>query len=55
MRLSGRNPMGPTVNHRTPLSLGGKRYDPSNLEPMHNACNARLGANSIKPVRSRQW
>lgn len=55
MTLSGRAPMGPTVNHRRALVLGGKPYDLDNLEPAHNRCNAGAGPLEVPPVRSRQW
>src|SRR5688572_24202800 len=39
LNLSGRDPMGPTVNHRIPRSEGGDVFDIRNLEPAHLKCN----------------
>lgn len=55
--LSGRDRMGPSVEHLDPLSLGG---DPLNRERMrlaHLGCNSRRGNGTrTRPTRrSRDW
>ena len=55
--LSGRHPLGPTADHRTPLTRGGSLLDPTNLQLAHLRCNS---AKKNRPSRkkmdtSRDW
>ncbi len=43
MRLSGRDPDGPTVDHRQPTSAGGSFFDLSNWALAHRRCNSSKG------------
>lgn len=43
MALSGRASMGPTIDHRVPVSAGGSFYDPANWQLAHRICNGRKG------------
>jgi 5-methylcytosine-specific restriction endonuclease McrA len=44
--LSGRHPLGPTVDHVVPTALGGSFWDLSNWALCHRRCN---NAKSWKP------
>lgn len=54
--LSGRDPFGPTVDHRIPRSQGGPLLDRSNLALAHLRCNAAK-KNRLPRTRrnSRRW
>jgi 5-methylcytosine-specific restriction protein A len=44
------------LDHRVPLSQGGARLDPANLQPLCRVCHARKTANeneTARPFRSR--
>ena len=42
--VPGNDPLAPSVDHRTPLSLGGHPTDFNNLELAHRSCNSSRGA-----------
>jgi hypothetical protein len=43
MALSGRQSMGPTVDHRVATTTGGAFFDLSNWQLAHRTCNNRKG------------
>jgi 5-methylcytosine-specific restriction endonuclease McrA len=47
--LSGLHPMGPTLGHIIPASLGGSD-ELSNLAPEHRSCNLAAGASFDPPM-----
>lgn len=53
--LSGRDPQGPSVNHKRPLTMGGPLLDRANVELAHMACNSSRKNRMPQPVRSRRW
>lgn len=57
LRVSYPHPMSPTVDHITPLSMGGSPLDPANHQPMHKVCNERKSLHlRNRPKRtSRLW
>ena len=54
MRLSGRHPDGPTLEHKQPRSRGGSVMDPRNCGPAHLRCNASRGNRDTKPLKTSQ-
>lgn len=55
------HPLGPSVDHRTPLGMGGDPLDPANLRAAHFGCNSSRGNRTV-PRRvarlgtlSRRW
>lgn len=56
-----RDPMGSTLDHVIPLSLGGDPLDPANARHAHRRCNSRRGnrigrADTQAPMpTSRVW
>ena len=56
LQLSGLHAEGPTLEHLTPIALGGTN-DLDNLALAHRACNLRRGAKAPDQIgpRSRQW
>lgn len=58
LRLSGRHPMGWTLDHVVPLVSGVfNPHDVANLRPAHMRCNSAkgVGAQPTNPVTSRKW
>lgn len=60
MALSTADPnhaMAWTLDHATPLSLGGDPLDPSNAREAHRRCNSSRGNRPPKPRSntSRRW
>lgn len=47
------HPMGPSVDHLTPLSQGGHPTAPENAALAHHGCNSRRGAGKVAPDRPR--
>ena len=52
--LSARHPLGPSVDHAVPRSLGGSDSI-DNLRPMHLVCNIRRGNRPLPLRTSRDW
>jgi len=50
MKLSGRDPMGPTADHLLPVSDGGGD-DPQNIALAHRSCNVRRGVRGSVQLR----
>lgn len=49
MGLSGRDPMGPTIDHVLPIALGGDDTR-ANVQLAHLSCNMRKGARELSRV-----
>ncbi len=50
-RLSGRHPLGPTVDHIIPVAKGGPLYALANLQLAHRRCNEQKGSSRAIPPR----
>ena len=56
LTLPGTVPAGPTVDHLTPRSHGGRVYDINNCRPAHKSCNSSRQDRDINPrPQSRRW
>jgi 5-methylcytosine-specific restriction endonuclease McrA len=55
LTLPGTHRDGPTVDHLTPRSRGGRVYDPGNVALAHQHCNARRRNDELAPRHSRRW
>jgi len=59
MRLHWNDPESWTIDHITPLALGGAPEDLANAAPAHRKCNSKKGARlnypPKKPKQSRIW
>jgi 5-methylcytosine-specific restriction endonuclease McrA len=54
LALSGKDPLGPTIDHILPRSKGGTNR-PDHLQPMHRQCNERRGNRPLLQRNSRDW
>ena len=52
--LSGRHPLGPSVDHVIPRAQGGPDTI-ANLQPMHLRCNIQRGNRPLPLRTSRDW
>ena len=59
LNLPGTHPLGPTVDHRHPLALGGALLDPTTLRLAHLRCNSakkdKVSAGNTRRIASRDW
>ncbi|MEV8354634.1 HNH endonuclease [Streptomyces niveus] len=55
--LAGKHPDAFTLDHETPLSLGGSLLDPANARSAHRRCNSARGNRTTvkQPRASRRW
>lgn len=54
--LRSPHPMSRTVDHKTPVALGGAHNDPANMRAAHRVCNQKRGTGRKQPTRqSRPW